>query len=75
MKIVLNYTLIFGNFGAPELGIVGAGISTLVSRFAELIVLLIYLKRFDKKLKISFHRWLLPDGAYLGDFSKRRFRS
>jgi putative MATE family efflux protein len=70
MKIVLNYTLIFGNFGAPELGIVGAGISTLVSRFAELIVLLIYLKRFDKKLKISFHRWLLPDGAYLGDFFK-----
>ena len=33
VNIVLNYLLIFGTFGFPEMGIVGAAIGTLVSRF------------------------------------------
>ena len=32
INIVLNYLLIFGSFGFPKLGIVGAGIGTLFSR-------------------------------------------
>lgn len=32
LNIVGNYILIFGHFGAPELGLTGAGISTFVSR-------------------------------------------
>lgn len=31
MNIVLNYTLIFGNFGAPEMGVRGAGLATAVA--------------------------------------------
>jgi len=31
LNILLNYTLIFGNFGFPELGIVGAGLGTSIS--------------------------------------------
>jgi len=31
VNIALNYTLIFGNFGAPELGATGAGVGTAVS--------------------------------------------
>lgn len=30
-NIVLNYALIFGNFGAPELGVAGAGIASAIS--------------------------------------------
>ncbi len=33
INIILNYVLIFGKFGFPELGIIGAAYGTLVSRF------------------------------------------
>ena len=32
LNIIGNYLLIYGNFGCPELGLTGAGISTLASR-------------------------------------------
>lgn len=32
VNVIGNYILIFGHFGAPELGLVGAGISTLAAR-------------------------------------------
>lgn len=37
LNVLLNYILIYGHFGAPELGLVGAGIGTLVSRIAMAI--------------------------------------
>ena len=47
IKTLLNYMLILGNFGAPEMGINGAAIATLVSRGLEVVALLaiIYLRR------------------------------
>ncbi len=39
VNVVLNYLLIFGKFGFPELGIVGAAYGTLVSRFIMVFVL------------------------------------
>lgn len=32
---VLNYILIYGKFGAPELGVEGAAVATVISRFVE----------------------------------------
>lgn len=37
INIIGNYILIYGNFGAPELGLTGAGISTLTSRILMLV--------------------------------------
>ena len=36
VNLVFNYLLIFGKFGFPELGVAGAAIATVLSRFVEL---------------------------------------
>ena len=44
VNLVLNYILIFGNLGAPALGVEGAAIATVISRFAELLVIYLWIK-------------------------------
>ena len=42
LNTVLNYCLIFGNFGAPRLGVTGAAVATLSSRIMEFAIVLGY---------------------------------
>lgn len=42
VNLIGNYILIFGKFGAPELGVVGAAIATVIARFVEAGILIIY---------------------------------
>ncbi len=48
VNVVLNYLLIFGKFGFPQMGIVGAAVGTLVSRVVMIIFLWVFLKRKEK---------------------------
>lgn len=54
----LNFVMIFGMFGFPALGIVGAALATLIARFVELGLTLILLKRsgehFNTEIKEIF---------------------
>ncbi|MGM9603006.1 MAG: MATE family efflux transporter [Oscillospiraceae bacterium] len=70
INICLNYCFIYGNFGAPELGIVGAAVATLVSRIVELFIILIYVLFVDKKLRMKLHELLRFDFTYVSDYIK-----
>ena len=52
VNLSLNYVLIFGKFGAPKLGVNGAAVATVISRFVELAVLVAY--TFIKRQKCMF---------------------
>ena len=38
VNLILNYILIFGHFGAPAMGVEGAALATVISRFLELAI-------------------------------------
>lgn len=48
INVLLNYLLIFGKFGFPEMGLVGAAYGTLVSRFIMVVHLWWLLSRKEK---------------------------
>ena len=52
VNLSLNYVLIFGKWGAPKLGVNGAAVATVISRFVELAVLVTY--TFIRRQKCIF---------------------
>ena len=50
VNIFFNYIFIFGKLGAPEMGIQGAGIGTLIARSFEFIFICGYLIFIDQKI-------------------------
>lgn len=48
INLLFNYILIFGNFGAPKMGVRGAAIATVISRFAELLIVMIWTRATSK---------------------------
>lgn len=66
LNIAGNYVLIYGHFGAPELGLVGAGISTLAARvFCPLMIICVFFMKHDYR---EYSRGFLSAG-----FDRRRF--
>lgn len=57
---VANYALIFGNWGAPELGMMGAAIASLISQSVSLVAVIIYALKALPEHKL-FRRLWRPD--------------
>ena len=49
----INYVLIYGHFGAPEMGAAGAATGTLAARIIELAVLLFYIRKKETNLRLG----------------------
>lgn len=48
VNLVFNYILIFGKLGAPALGVVGAAIATVLSRYVEAAIVICWTHRHKK---------------------------
>ncbi len=70
INVCLNYCLIYGNLGFPELGVRGAAIATLVSRCVELLIVIHYLKYKEHKLNLTLTKLLHIDISYMRDYAR-----
>jgi MATE family multidrug resistance protein len=60
LNVFLNWLWIYGNWGAPELGLEGAGLATLVSRIFGLVLLIVWLGLDGRFAGCWPQRWLKP---------------
>lgn len=63
-----NYTLIFGKFGMPRMGIAGAALATLIARVFEASIICGYLLFFDKKIGFRLKNLTMKTGDLMGEY-------
>ena len=64
----INYVLIYGRFGAPELGVAGAAIGTLAARVLECAVLIYYVARKERRLRLKVRDYFHMDRQLSKDY-------
>lgn len=64
----INYVLIYGRFGAPELGARGAAIGTLIARIIECAVLIVFVVKKEKRLNLKLQDYLQFDRVLRRDY-------
>ena len=63
INLVLNYILIYGKFGAPELGVEGAAIATVIARIVECSIIIIWTHTHKEKNKFiigAYRHFTIP---------------
>ena len=71
VNIGANYAFIFGKFGMPALGVMGAAVGTLCARSVEFIVCVVYVLKIEKNIRYRPTGILkLPSRALLKEFRR-----
>ena len=70
VNIFFNYMFIFGKLGAPEMGVNGAALGTLISRAFEFGVICGYFFFFDKKIGYRVKHIFMKCRDLVGDYLK-----
>lgn len=66
----VNYMLIFGNFGMPQMGTAGAAVGTLAARVLETVILILYIAKTEKNLRIRVRDFVRFDKMFWKDYVK-----
>lgn len=64
VNALVNYVLIFGHFGAPELGIQGAAFASMALTLVSLVVLVVYVRRATPEYALFQRLWRLDGEAF-----------
>lgn len=72
VNLFLNYVLIYGNFGAPRLSVVGAAIATIIARYAECAVVVgsTHLRKKENPFIVGAYRHFHIKGSLMLDITK-----
>ncbi len=66
----VNFLLIHGNLGMPEMGVRGAAIGTLIARCVECVLVALYVFKKDPHIRMKLRDYLQADGQLTKDFLK-----
>lgn len=70
INVSLNWLLIYGRMGFPEMGVQGAAVATLVSRTVELAIVIYYIRFREKRLRLTAGKLLRPERIYAADYMR-----
>ena len=73
VNLVFNYILIFGHFGAPAMGVEGAALATVISRYVECLIIVGWTHRHPVRASfiVGAYQSLRVPAALVGDIFRR----